>query len=210
MKPKTIVTMILIILSYLSIVAQTSGNNADMFTDPRDGQTYRTVKIGDQTWMAENLNYQTKDSWCYHDSASYCAKYGRLYTWDAAKMACPVGWRLPTDEDWIGLINIGGGWGTASKKLKSKTGWVSSKDGKPMDNGTDELGFSALPGGSRHIDGHFRAVGSCGEWWSAEDTKYVNYSAHNLFMSWHSDRVLDFYHDKSYGYSLRCVEDVRP
>jgi hypothetical protein len=71
------------------------------FTDARDGQTYKTVNIGSQTWMAKNLNFAAPlGSWCYNNDGVNCINYGRLYTWIAAKSACPIGWHLPSDDDW--------------------------------------------------------------------------------------------------------------
>ena len=108
-------------------------------TDERDGKTYKTVTIGKQTWMAENLNYKTRYSFCYNNKAEYCDKYGRLYTWDFAMEACPAGWGLPSLEEFQVLVATIGGLSTAGKVLKSTEGW---KDGG---NGTDDYGFSALP-----------------------------------------------------------------
>jgi len=170
------------------------------FTDTRDGQTYKTVKIGTQTWMAQNINYQTKSgSWCYKDSTSYCNKYGRLYDWKTATTVCPNGWKLPSREDWKSLVATAGGWETAGKKLKSKSGW------KENGNGTDIYGFSALPGGYRYSDGDFGSAGSLGRWWTAteDDSDY----AYNRRMGYDYDSVDENDHNKSYGYSVRCVAD---
>lgn len=120
-------------------------------TDSRDGRTYKTVKIGTQTWMAENLNYTSDSiSWCYNDSVEYCAKYGRLYTWAAAMDSagtwttngkgcghdseacsptypvhgiCPEGWHLPSEGEWKRLLTAVGGSSTAGQMLKSTGGW---------------------------------------------------------------------------------------
>ena len=133
--------------------AKETGSEYDAATntlkDLRDGQVYKTVKIGNQVWMAENLNYKTDSSFCYNDSAEYCAKYGRLYTWTAAMDACPDGWRLPGETDFKSLVKVVGGEKDAGTKLKSTSGW-SDKDGK-SGNGTDAFGFSALPAGMGNV-----------------------------------------------------------
>jgi len=157
----TKITLTLCIFCTLAVAQQTG-----TFTDPRDGQKYRTVKIGNLTWMAQNLNYETDKSWCYDNSDSNCQKYGRLYEWDVAMEACPMGWRLPDCADWSDLVMAVGGGRIAGKKLKSKTGWGNNG------NGTDEFGFSALPGGSYHSDNRgpwawSLSFGFEGKWWSA-------------------------------------------
>ena len=81
----------------------------NVLKDPRDGKKYKTVKIGNQTWMAENLNYEIADSYCYNNDTSNCDKYGRLYTRDAALKACPAGWHLPSMDEFKTLIETVGG-----------------------------------------------------------------------------------------------------
>ncbi|MDR0518114.1 MAG: hypothetical protein LBH25_13835 [Fibromonadaceae bacterium] len=103
------------------------------FTDMRDKKAYKTVKIDEQTWMAENLNYSGEDGFlglCYGDEPKKkikkpenCKKYGRLYDREEANKACPEGWNLPSRDEWDILIDFAGGKEIAGKKLKSKTGW---------------------------------------------------------------------------------------
>jgi uncharacterized protein (TIGR02145 family)/uncharacterized repeat protein (TIGR02543 family) len=171
------------------------------FTDERDGQSYRTVRIGDLTWMAENLNYAGHIlgiSACYGNNASNCERYGRLYDWDAAMGACPAGWRLPTDADWNDLVTTAGGANVAGGRLKSRGGWSSTG------NGTDEFGFSALPGGTGWSSG-FRPVGSWGYWWSASEcgTSCVWYQ---LMFDGTSGVGRDA-GNKADLFSVRCVQD---
>ncbi len=128
------------------------------------GKTYKTVKIGTQIWMAENLNYAgpNGDIGRYYDNdPANGEKYGRLYAWEEAMKVCPEGWHLPSKEEWEILMNFAGGEKIAGKKLKAKDGWF--EDG----NGTDDYGFSALPGGLCFSDGNFIDVGSRGYWWSS-------------------------------------------
>lgn len=91
-------------------------------TDSRDGHVYMTVKVGGNHWMTENLNYSIPGSWCYGDNQINCDKYGRLYNYESAIKACPIGWHLPADEEWDELINEFGGASIAGSKLQKKQG----------------------------------------------------------------------------------------
>ncbi|MCL2182919.1 MAG: fibrobacter succinogenes major paralogous domain-containing protein [Chitinispirillia bacterium] len=195
-----------VLLSVPAVNAQ-----GESFTDTRDGKTYRTVQIGDQTWMAENLNYKTDSSTCYGNKERNCRKYGRLYDWDDAMKACPAGWHLPSNDEWWVLTDFVGGREVAGTKLKSKTGWSKGQYYKAA---TDDYGFSALPGGYRIPDGIFHYVinisgfydaGSYGRWWSATEggatfARYWDMSYSYEGVSWN-------YYDKAFQFSLRCVED---
>jgi uncharacterized protein (TIGR02145 family) len=165
------------------------------FTDARDGKTYRTVKLGGQTWMAENLDYQTKKSWCYDNNPENCKIYGRLYTWDAARKACPAGWRLPDTSDWLPIL-AASSFDTAATMLKSKA---------PDWDGTDDYGFSALPGGTRDPDGSFTFIGSWGFWWMGTKSGFFN--AWVLLMQTGDTYAKGFENPKGYGNSVRCLRD---
>jgi uncharacterized protein (TIGR02145 family) len=169
-----------------------------------DISKYKTTQIGNQVWMAENLNYNVSGSKCggndnrlYDENTINCDKYGRLYDWAAAKTACPSGWHLPSYADWgtpIGLV------GADAIALKAKSGWDRDKDG------TDDYGFSALPGGSgSYYNGYFGSVGERGTWWT--DTER-NLSKARCYKMSSGDIVVrddDCYKDDFY--SVRCIQD---
>ena len=168
-------------------------------TDSRDGQIYKTVKIGDQIWMAENLNFEVDSSYCYNDSAKYCTKYGRLYSWAAANRACPDGWHLPTIDEFETLFATVGKQSIAGKKLKSASGW--NNDG----NGTDDFGFTALPAGIRYgKDKYYNYEGDHANFWSS--IKNGSDSAEYVNMFYDYDNARQLVHDKNDGMSVRCVK----
>jgi len=182
------------------------------FTDPRDKKKYKTIKIGKQTWMAENLNYQPKpgNSWCYKNDEANCEKYGRLYDRKAAKDACPSGWHLSSRDEWDSLAHAIGGksdrsndggniaWRGAGLNLRSKSGWKK-------DVGVDGFGFSALPGGRFYNLTTFEKSGDEGYWWTATDR--LNDCTYYRFMYDVWDWVYEGCYGDKEGYSVRCVQD---
>lgn len=190
--------------------------NATTFTDNRDGETYRTIKVGNQIWMAENLRYKCEDSSAYNDDETRVKQHGRLYHWNSAAKAIPEGWRLPSNKDWFDLCNsltdkivedemcgdkyfIGIG-----KLLKSKTLWKKDKDFKR--EGIDSCGFTALPSGC-YSSNTFAEFGTLADFWSADCCgKY----AYHFFLYNFSD---DFYYGKIWNgkftaCSIRCMKDA--
>jgi uncharacterized protein (TIGR02145 family) len=185
-----------------------------------DMANYKTVKIGEQTWMAENLNYAIEGSQCYGEGTEIynektsryelkfsnseiqanCEKYGRLYNTEAAKKACPIGWHLPSENEWETLRDFVGRY--PGEKLKTTSGWIdrSGKSDKSGD-GTDEYGFSALPGGECDVSGDCSNIGERGSWW----TTYPSYI--EIYGS--SAGVSGPWSGGVYGdlHSIRCVKD---
>jgi uncharacterized protein (TIGR02145 family) len=203
MSYKTIINVVgvvvVVMLATVGVFAQSTGT----FKDSRDGKTYKTVKVGDKTWMAENLNFAAKGSACYENKDANCTKYGRLYDWETANKVCPAGFHLPSDDEWTALVNYAGGEENAGKKLKSKAGWNNNG------NGTDDYGWSALPGGFVYSDGNFYNAGDNGGggWWSAEDDAF--YAPH-WRMFYDNEGVYRYSiddTDEMYLYSVRCVHN---
>jgi uncharacterized protein (TIGR02145 family) len=170
---------------------------ATTLTDTRDKKTYKTVKIGTQTWMAENLNYEAKGSKCYDNKPAECQKYGRLYDWKTAKTACPSGWHLPSDKEWQTLVNFAGGDQAAGTALKASS-W---------NNGNDTFGFSALAGGAGTSSGDFyhEAENEDGNWWSATEKDASD--AYFQSMYYYDATVVRGSNDKTALFSVRCIKD---
>ncbi len=199
-----------------------SSSYSSTLIDSRDGQSYKVVKIGKQIWMAQNLNFETDDSYCYDDQEENCAKYGRLYTWTAAMDGegwfsgdavgcgdgkkcsptypvhgiCPTGWHLPSSDEWEALLTTAGK-DNASTVLFSKTGWDGGR------NGTDKYGFSALPAGGKVDFGVYLGVGTKTFFWTSSE-KYA--SSADVMRLEYSIAMLDD-DGKFAGYSVRCVMD---
>ena len=180
---------------------------SESFTDPRDGQSYDIVKIGERTWFAENLNFATEGSVCPEGDSRKCSEYGRLYTWDDARTSCPEGWRLPDSTDFAALIAEAGGTAQAGEKLKSTSGWF--KKG----SGSDAFGFNALPAGYRGAvyegedgalaGGTYDGIGGYAYFWSAIATP--DDLAYYLFLDFSSKATSMNAFPKGDYRSVRCV-----
>ncbi|MCQ2063332.1 MAG: hypothetical protein MJY99_08350 [Fibrobacter sp.] len=199
--------------------------------DKRDGQVYKTVQIGDRRWMAENLRFKLKGTYCYDKNEANCWHYGRLYTWAAAMRlvdyfndksvkeylaelkkknkryhdVCPNGWHVPTNKEWFRLKYFVGRKGRSDGvglSLKSKDGWERELR---MPFGTDEFGFNAKPGGERNFVGSFMELGSAAEFWSSKE--YDNSGAYFWRLGYDSRNFESFLDAKETAVSVRCIED---
>lgn len=197
--------------------------------DSRDGRVYKTVQIGDQRWMAENLRYKIKGSFCYEKKDYNCEKYGRLYDWSMAMKlvdfynthsvkklagkyqkglihdACPMGWHLPTNKEWkkmkffVGKKGISDGVGLS---LRAAENWEKELR---IPAASDEFGFSALPGGERDFEGRFFDLGRSAVFWTSSE--YDEGGARMWWMYYDSRTIESNYDTKETAASVRCVED---
>jgi uncharacterized protein (TIGR02145 family) len=205
----------------------------DTLIDTRDGQEYETVQIGDQCWMAENLNIGTRingnlnqtdngtiEKYCYNNSESNCDTYGGLYQWDeimiytttaGIKGICPDGWHIPTDSEWEileGTVDSQYPVGDPEWDIDGYRGFDVGLNLKSnfgwIGNGTDPYGFSALPSGTRYYTGGFDYLGGFGAWWSSEE-----FSPNKTWMRLLNnpgDQSLRSSQYKDIGYSVRCLK----
>ncbi|MDR2583334.1 MAG: hypothetical protein LBC75_07635 [Fibromonadaceae bacterium] len=170
------------------------------FTDKRDRKMYRTVKIGEQVWMAQNLAYNAKGSKCYDDDENNGIKYGRLYDWDTAMKSCPDGWHLPSMEEWQTLIDFAGGTKVAGKKLRATDDWVYDEE-----KSTDDFGFAALPGGWADAWASYY-LGEGGFWHSSSTFPKADILVYTAMCRFSVFGVMNGV--KNAMYSIRCIKNV--
>jgi uncharacterized protein (TIGR02145 family) len=190
---------------------------------------YRTVQIGSQRWMAENLDYNVSGSKCYGNDDANCAKYGRLYDWATAmalpgcgygtscadqisakhRGICPENWHIPSQAEWDALTTYIESDKSCTdcdaKHLKAQSGWYSCGVSGSSYSCLDTYGFSALPGGFGYSDGYFYDVGNYGIWWSAsEDGSRYAYSR-DVYYNY---EYAIWYNSLKYNlFSVRCLQD---
>lgn len=174
-------------------------NSVEELKDSRDGKNYKIVKIGNQVWMAENLNYKAKESWCYENKKTNCSKYGRLYNWNTAKEACPSEWHLPSKKEFATLFKMIGGKNTAGRVLKSKSTW------KKFGFAKDTYDFSILPAGIRRLNGSFDGEYYLTYFWNSNE--YEGNEAGAMYMNNNDNEAKLNSFDKDFAFSIRCVKD---
>lgn len=217
--------LILSAASLIFITGYAQDGKPNTVTD-YDGNVYKTVAIGTQIWMAENLkttHYRkgeiipgitddtqwsnlTSDAFCnYNNNAKNAKKYGLLYNWYAAADSlniCPAGWHVPTVNEWKKLEAYLGGVGLAGGKMKEAgtKHWM-----KPNTKADNSSGFTGLPGGFRNTNGTFDAIGNNGQFWSS--TMFSVTSAWHRNMYYNVGFVDNVYGYKTDGFSVRCMKD---
>jgi len=201
-----------------------------MMLSSSGGSASKEVTIGKQVWMSENLNVDKfrngdpipeaktdeewkkagengQPAWCYYkNNPDNGDRYGKLYNWYAvndSRGLAPEGWKIPSDEDWSRLTDFLGGESVAGKKMKYTDFWADN-DGE-SGNGTNESGFSGLPGGFRYGNGSFYGVGKDGSWWSSTETGTL--IAWSRSLDYSVGNVYGYNYGKTFGFSVRCLRD---
>jgi len=211
---KKMVLFLALAFCYLTSFSQETST----FTDPRDGRIYKTVKIGTQTWFAENLDYITSDRYRFmYDK--YRSKYGNLYIQEEALKVCPKGWHLPSDEEWSTLINYLGGNRIAGYKMKSTDESWEETETAAGTRPTNESGFDALPGGRNEsgLFSGFNHIGIEANFWSSSMNKMISNYLNKVSLTrgivkggriiLSSDRVSIIAGVYYHHLSIRCVKD---
>ncbi|MFQ3579609.1 MAG: FISUMP domain-containing protein [Bacteroidales bacterium] len=193
---KSFIICLAVVFTFTSFMSM--GQKRDTFTDIRDGQVYSTVKIGQAVWMAQNLNYYVRGSWCYNDNDEMCKKFGRLYTWQGAMNGrdteksqgiCPEGWHVPSFDEWQALSDE----------------YKKSKD--LLEGGSSGLNLTL--GGGRFPDGKYDFIDKVATFWTStidsSNTQFV-YTFY-AYQDQKNKPLYSYSTSKTYGQYIRCVKD---
>jgi uncharacterized protein (TIGR02145 family) len=185
-------------------------SSTNTFTDPRDNQTYKIVKIGNQTWMAENLNYASAGALCYSNSSDSCAKYGKLYgISDLTSSLCPNGWHISTDQDWKTLeVNQGMSQADADKETPSGIGSRTITISKLLKGGSS--GLEVLYSGVHNTNITFGDVGNITAFWTSTEKTAGNYYFRGISKNNTNSIDRDYRNDSGnpkYKFCIRCVQN---
>jgi uncharacterized protein (TIGR02145 family) len=194
--------LITLLCTVSAISFYANGQETSAFTDARDGRVYKTVTIGEQTWMGENLAFKTQSGYSVYDGVNdYAKTHGYLYTWEAATKACPDGWHLPSMQEWWNLSNFLGGDEVSGGKLKhaGTTSWKS-----PNAGATNSSGFTALPSG-RSGDKAMEYFGNATYFWTNVDDDDVTSWCGELKTS--GENLSLYPVEKKNGFSVRCIKN---
>jgi uncharacterized protein (TIGR02145 family) len=190
-------TIIILTCSSLYLSAQTELMSVEAdtiftFKDSRDSKTYMAFEINGVAWMGENLRHKVGDSWCYDDKGANCQEYGRMYSWDDAKVACPKGWHLPSRAEWDTLVTWLGG--------DRRAGYALAY--------SDSLGFMIKFGYPPNVNGRYSDSDVQASYWTSDEnsasTAWVYY-----FIKQKLPLVYTNYFSKNYGMMCRCVRDAQ-
>lgn len=232
---------VLLITIFLNSSCQTleveDGQEYGTLSDSRDGEVYKTVKIGTQTWFVENLRFEgnipqvaSQQAWAaiynegnstdqpawsyYNNNSANDAIYGKLYNWYAVNTGtlCPSGWHIPTEAEWTILTDYLGGVEVAGGKMKSIIDWET-----PNVGATNESGFTGLPGGIRTIYGEFDGLGVSAGWWSSSPSEdffprvgfppIANLAFGRILSNSSESSSSNNILSRSNGHSCRCLKD---
>jgi uncharacterized protein (TIGR02145 family) len=227
-----LIVLFIALRAFLSWMSQK--NLEKRLDESANNQELKSVTIGNQVWMAENLKTtkfndgtpipQVKDGeewqhlktpaycWYNNDRRSYQEVYGTLYNWYAVNTGklCPVGWHVPSATEWITLIHFLGdtiSWEKDVAGLKLKEAGNEHWTYNDTIFSTNQYGFTALPGGNRNVYGPFWGIGEEGCWWSSTEDDYNKGDGRNIEMYFNQNNVTDIEQYKQFGMSVRCIKD---
>ncbi len=175
----------------------------DSIKDTRDGKMYNIVKIGDQWWFAENLNFASANSWCYENNPAYCDTFGKLYTWNAALNSCPFGWHLPRDNEFKTLERYLGMDSIAAEQIE----WRGTDEGTRLKIGSP-IGFNIEFGGFRLENSTFNYVNSSATLWTSDETSATEAWYRGFGTT--DQKIHRYYYVKDMGFSVRCIKTNSP